>query len=285
MVLAAGKVHHPVALRGQTPHQAGEALRRVHVSHRLLSQAQLAIVVAAPHPQLPLLGHGRREVLARANLADARHFTWLEDGVIRVLKVIDLLELQLVVGISAAQAPKVALARGKEPPVLCQHNRMLGATGNVADFLLLLKEVHLLGQGAAVPMAQAQGPSAEEAPAPAPGVEDPIVGHTGGVEGTQRHLARPFQLHRANRLRAAAAQLAVLVGAPGVKEIARHYGRVIRSTCCLRDALHMLNQCWRGRDLGRFHLVQQAPLCGTPPPRAAEATLEDQGTPHGAHQV
>lgn len=145
-------------------------------------------------------------------------------------------------------------------------------------------------------------------------------------------LARPFQLHRANRLRAAAAQLAVLVGAPGVKDladisphsgkfepsdtrrisrlswnccvpcislthprsefsrflwdglralcqglrildpaglklqvhcflaspaahpptrpaptpgwqvsIARHYGRVIRSTCCLRDALHMLN--------------------------------------------
>ena len=60
----------------------------------------------------------------------------------------------------------------------------------------LLKEVHLLGQGAAVPMAQAQGPSAvEEAPAPAPGVEDPIVGHLTCKESRSRaNTDSPMQL-------------------------------------------------------------------------------------------
>mmetsp|Transcript_111155 Transcript_111155/g.321298 ORF Transcript_111155/g.321298 Transcript_111155/m.321298 type:complete len:264 (-) Transcript_111155:67-858(-) len=248
LILPTREVDDALALRRQAAHQSRETLGRVEVAHRLLAQAQLPIVVAAPHPQLSGAGHGRRKVVAGAHLDDLRGLAWGQDRIVRIVEILDLPKLGLVARVAMPEQPKLAFPCGVYPALLREHDGVLAAASDLRDSLARVQELlHLLGPVNEILAAIAQAAhSTPKASAPTPCPQHSALGDRGGVATTQGDLChnRFLAVAKGDELRVAAGcalwdlptKLRILVRPVGVKAPANHKRRVAGAASSDRHA-------------------------------------------------
>mmetsp|Transcript_73353 Transcript_73353/g.184928 ORF Transcript_73353/g.184928 Transcript_73353/m.184928 type:complete len:231 (+) Transcript_73353:466-1158(+) len=229
------------------------------------------MIVAAPDPELAAARHGSGEVVAGSDLHDDRRLVWREDGVVGLVEVVDLLELQLVARVPTAEPPEVALACGVDAALLRQHDRVLRAARHLRHLLVALgaEALHLQRHLGRVLVAVAQGTRAvPEAPAPAPSPQIAACCDRCRMVGAQRDLCDLADVRGPEadfcrvRGRASsselASQLVVLVRAIREELAINHEGRVQRAARREPHAAHVFDQRRLLGDLGVLLLAHDA---------------------------